>query len=677
MGALLYTHTSPGRGETGADISAIPTDAIERVEILRDGASAQYGSDAIAGVMNIILKKNTNGSALTLRSGITSKGDGEMFGLSLNSGSTVGEKGFVNYTIDFSKVNLANRPGKVDAAGETADFGAPLATVNSFLAKYPDAGNINGSPETAAAKFLVNGGFNFSEQTQFYYNAAYVYKKVNSFANYRTPYWRTLAEYPYLKDLFGDGTPASYVGYVPTFIGDLNDYNATIGYKSTQNGWNTDVSLTAGGNKQTYVVSNSQNRSKDALGNFIYGAATPISFRPGGSASNHIVGNVDISKVLSDKISIGFGSEFRTENFEIIAGDEASYIGSGADSFQGNTPENSGKYNRYNIGGYFDVAYDITKDLLLNGTVRYKNYSDFGGASVFKLSSRYKFADDKVNLRASYSTGFRAPSLHQNYTEKSQSSFQAGGAIVVTGLINNVSTSARINGIPKLSPEKSENLTLGIGLKPAKNLSITIDYYDIKVKDRIILGNLIDFGQGGQAFFVNAMDSKTIGLDFVASYRNIALGKARLDLNLSGNQTLTNKRVGAVNNPASVAALGVSVLDETQEHLLFSSRPQYKYILGSDITFGKWGFNLSNTLFGPTKFKNAGLDDRLRIQFETKIVTDLGINYTASKKLTIGANVNNLFNVLPKWNFKEDKAGGQAIINNPTAIKQQDPCTLR
>lgn len=672
MSALLYTQTSPGRGETGADISAIPTDAIERVEILRDGASAQYGSDAIAGVMNIILKKNTNGSALTLRSGISSKGDGEMFGLSLNSGSTVGEKGFVNYTIDFSKVNLANRPGKVDAAGEVADFGATLATVNSFLTKYPDAGNINGSPETAAAKFLVNGGFNFSEQTQFYYNAAYVYKKVNSFANYRTPYWRTLTEYPYLKDLFGNGTAASYVGYVPTFIGDLNDYNATIGYKSTQDGWNTDVSLTAGGNKQTYVVSNSQNRSKDAQGNFIYGSATPISFRPGGSAFNHIVGNVDISKVLSDKISIGFGSEFRTENFEIIAGDEASYIGSGADSFQGNTPENSGKYNRYNIGGYFDVAYDITKDLLLNGTVRYENYSDFGGATVFKLSSRYKFADDKVNLRASYSTGFRAPSLHQIYTEKSQSSFQAGGAIVVTGLINNVSTSARINGIPKLDPEKSENLTLGIGLKPTKDFSITIDYYDIKVKDRIILGNLIDFGQGGQAFFVNAMDSKTIGLDFVASYRNIALGKGKLALNLSGNQTLANERVGAVNNPASVAALGVSVLDETQEHLLFSSRPQYKYILGTDLNIGNWGFNLSNTLFGPTKFKNAGLDDRLRIEFETRIVTDLGINYAASKKLTIGANVNNLFNVLPKWNFKEDKAGGQAIINNPTAIKQQE-----
>jgi iron complex outermembrane receptor protein len=271
MSALVYTQTSPGRGETGSDISAIPTDAIERVEILRDGASAQYGSDAIAGVMNIILKKNTTIGSATIRSGITSKGDGEMFGISLNNGSTVGENGFINYTIDFSKVALANRPGKVNADGEAADFGASLSVVNAFLAKMPDAGNINGSPETASAKFLINGGEKFNDNTQMYYNAAYVYKKVNSFANYRTPYWRSVADMPYLADLFAGGNPANYMGYVPTFEGDLNDYNATLGYKSVKNGWNTDASITTGGNSQIYGVSNSQNRSKDSNGNFIYG----------------------------------------------------------------------------------------------------------------------------------------------------------------------------------------------------------------------------------------------------------------------------------------------------------------------------------------------------------------------------------------------------------------------
>ncbi|MFV8354692.1 TonB-dependent receptor [Flavobacterium sp. XS1P32] len=737
MSSLLYTQTSPGRGETGSDISAIPTDAIERVEILRDGASAQYGSDAIAGVMNIILKKNTNYGSATLRSGITSEGDGEMIGVSLNNGSTVGDRGFVNYTIDFSKVSLANRPGKVDggttnlgsddespSGGEYMDFvyvnpndpdnyvnGATQASIladnaagrqqiNSFLTRSPDAGNVNGSPETAAAKFLVNGGINYTENTQLYYNAAYVYKKVNSFANYRTPYWRTLNDFPYLLNLFGDGVNASsYVGYVPTFTGDLNDYNATIGYKSVKNDWNTDVSLTTGGNKQTYTVSNSHNRSKDANGDFIYGGSTPITFRPGGTSFNHIVGNIDISKVLSDKVSIGFGSEFRTENFEIIAGDEASYVGIGADSFQGNTPENSGKFNRYNLGGYFDLAYDVTEDFLINGTVRYEDYSDFGGATVWKLSSRYKFLEDKITLRGSLSTGFRAPSLHQIYTQKSQSSFQAGGAIVVTGLINNVSSAARQNGIQKLDSEKSKNLTLGFGLKPSKDFSFTLDYYNIKVKDRVLLSNEIAFEDtfdsdkgiyvptNQQSFFVNGMDTKTSGLDIVASYKNIVLGAGKLALNFSGNYTFVNERDGAVKDPESVKNLkgnsniidgkevfvleGQTIIDATQEALLFTSRPKFKYILGGDYEIGKFGFSLNNTVFGPTKFKNAGMSDDLRIEFLTKVVTDLGVTFSATEKLTLALNVNNLLNVLPEWNFKAENAAGTAILNDPAQVKNQ------
>jgi iron complex outermembrane receptor protein len=669
MSSLVYTQTSPGRGETGSDISAIPTDAIERVEILRDGASAQYGSDAIAGVMNIILKKNTTIGSTTLRSGITGKGDGEMFGISLNNGSTVGEKGFINYTIDFSKVALANRPGTVNADGEAADFGASLTDVNAFLAKMPDAGNVNGSPETVAAKFLVNGGVQYNDQTQLYYNAAYVYKKVNSFANYRTPYWRTVASMPYLADLFAGGNAANYIGYVPTFEGDLNDYNATLGYKSVKNGWNTDASITTGGNSQMYTVSNSQNRSKDSNGNFIYGAATPISFKPGGTTFNHYVGNIDISKNINEKLSLGFGSEFRTENFEILVGDEASYVGSGADSFQGNTPENSGKFNRYNLGAYLDLAYDFNKDFLVNGTVRYENYSDFGSKTVWKVSSRYKFAEDKVTFRTSLSTGFRAPSLHQIYTQKSQSSFVPGQGIVVEGLINNVSSAARASGVPKLGAENSVNFTAGFGFKPTKNFNLTLDYYDIKVNDRIVLGNTIEFSPTNtSAFFVNGIDSRTSGIDLVTGYKNIQLGSGKMALNLSGNYTFQNEREGAVKNPASVIAVGQSVIDATQEALLFTSRPKFKFIGGVDYEVGKWGLSLNNTLFGPTKFKNAGMSDDLRVEFLTKMVTDLGINLSASKKLTVSLNVNNLFNVLPKWEFKAENAAGAKILAGTSTV---------
>ena len=665
LSSLLYVQTSPGRGETGADISAIPTDAIERVEILRDGASAQYGSDAIAGVMNIILKKSTNGGSVTARSGVTSEGDGEMIGVSLNNGSTVGDKGYINYTVDFSKVKLANRPGTVDAAGEAGDFGASLSDVQAFLAKKPDAGNINGSPETAAAKFLVNGGFELSDETSLYYNAAYVYKKVNSFANYRTPYWRTLnPANPYLADFFGDGTAASYLGYVPTFVGDLNDYNATLGYKAVKNGWNTDASVTVGGNSQTYSVTNSQNRSdiQDANGNNVYQENSPITFQPGGTAFNHIVGNLDISKIVSDKVSIGFGTEFRTENFEVIEGDKASWDGIGADSFAGNRPENSGKWNRYNLGAYFDVAYDVTENFLINGTLRHEEYSDFGGATVWKLSSRYKFADDKITLRGSVSTGFRAPTLHQIYTQKAQYSFVAGQGIQVSGIINNVSPQARILGVPQLDAEKSTNVTVGIGAKPSKNFNFTVDYYNIKVEDRIVLGDRQDTQFGNVAFFSNSFDSRTSGLDVVANYNNILLGEGKLGFNLSGNVTLQNERISDVRNNSFGATL---------DALMFTSRPDTKWILGANYEIGKFGFSLNNTYFGKTTFKQDGLNANLRTEFTPKVVTDLGITFSATEKLTLALNVNNLLNVLPEWQFKAENAAGTAILNDPAQVKNQ------
>ncbi len=683
MSSLVYTQTSPGRGETGADISAIPTDAIERVEILRDGASAQYGSDAIAGVMNIILKKNTNGGSATLRTGITGKGDGKMYGISINNGSTIGEKGFINYTIDFSKIGLANRPGILSAADEAAYWGVPLARTQAFLALKPDGGNINGAPETVAAKFEMNGGNELSSTTNLYYNAAYIVKKVNSYANYRAPYWRNVSDMPYLASLYGTGTAASYIGYVPTFIGDLNDYNATLGFKSKINGWVSDASLTAGGNSQDYTVTNSQNRSKDGAGNFIYAPNPNIyigqnTFRPGGTKFKHLVGNIDISKVVAENVSIGFGSEVRTENFEVTAGDKQSYDGVGADSYQGNTPENSGKFNRYNLGAYFDMAWDVTKDFLINGTIRGENYSDFGTATVWKVSSRYKALDNKLTFRGSASTGFRAPSLHQIYTEKSQSTF-AGGSIQVTGIINNVSTAARTNGVPKLTPEKSTNLTFGIGLKPSRNFNVTVDYYNIKVKDRIVLGNLVDFGAGGQAFFVNGINSITSGIDFVAEYKNLKAGNGKLGFNLSGNYTTANKVDGAVNNPASVKALtgtlaGQTVFNATQDALMFTSRPKFKYIFGISYDLGDWGFSLNNTTFGPTKFKQADFSNPgLYTEFKTANVTDLGINYAATKKLSIAFNINNFLNVIPKYTIKSDgSASANAIVNNPALLRNED-----
>ena len=669
--ALLYTQTSPGRGETGADISAIPQGAIERVEILRDGASAQYGSDAIAGVMNIILKEDANNGSVTFTGGMTTEGDGETYGVSINNGVSLGETGFLNYTMDLSKRELANRPGTVDAAGEAGDFGADLADVQSFLSKYPDANNVNGSPETTAAKFALNLGIDVSENAEVYGNAAYVYKKVNSFANYRTPYWRTQADFPYLADFFPNGDNGEYIGYVPTFDGDLNDYNATVGIRGNKNGWISDVSFTVGGNEQTYLVSNSHNRNGtlNADGTFKYRENSPILFDVGGTKFTHAVGNIDITRRLSDVVGIAFGSEFRSETFTVIQGTESSYEDGGPDSFAGNDPRNSGSFNRYNFGGYADIALDLTDDFLINGTARIENYSDFGSASVWKVSSRYKLADDKITLRASASTGFRAPSLHQIYTQKAQYSFVPGSGIQVGGLINNVSREARLLGLPALKPEKSTNFTVGIGYKPNYKFRMTLDYYNIAVEDRVILSTEIGATEAGDtaldalltannlsdlSFFVNGLDTRTSGIDFVASYRGVPVGSGSLGVNLSGNYTLSNEREGKVKNPLLVEQAGQTVSNATQEALFFTSRPKFKVILGLDLKAGKLVASLNNTLFGPTEFRQQGLDAGLYTEFTSKVVTDLALSYLLTEKITVAFNVNNLLNVLPEWSFKAD-----------------------
>jgi iron complex outermembrane receptor protein len=672
--ALIYTQTSPGRGESGADISGIPVDAIKRIEVLRDGASAQYGSDAIAGVVNIILKDNAEGGSITARAGMTHERDGKTGGLSLNKGIALGDRGFVNYTVDVSKVNLSNRPGTVDAKGEAGDFGADLnKDVLPFLAAHPDAGNINGSPATKAGKAEVNTRYNLSDTTSVYANAAYIHKQVDSYANYRTPYWRP-TDYGLLH---AAGSP--YAGYGPTFVGTLDDYNATGGTKFLLGDWNADLSLTYGGNRQKYGISNSVNRGmQDDYLAHVISTPSPTSFDGGGVKFSHWVLNGDVSKQMSKAVNVYAGTELRHEKYETVAGDPASYYGSGADSYAGNSPQNSFPSSRSNYGAYAGATWDITDSLLIDGTGRYEKYTDFGSAFVWKLSSRLKLSE-QLTLRASASTGFRAPSLAQIYTQKAQYSFVAGGAIQVSGLVNNISPAAEALQVPKLKAEKSDNITLGLGFKPTNDTSITVDYYDIKVKDRIVLSTeikptgvasnpldqqLSKYGIVSASFFVNALTSRTSGIDYVASQRNIPFASGKMTLNLSGNYSLKNERQGAVNNPGLIAATGQSVLNPTTEALMFTSRPKFKTILGAEWDYKQLNLSLNNTVFGPTHFRNAGMDDNLEVAFKTKTVTDFAVNYNLTESMTLSLNMNNMFNVTPSWHFNALNQKGQALLND-------------
>lgn len=728
LSSLLYVQFAPGRGETGADLSGIPTDAIKRVEILRDGASAQYGSDAIAGVMNVILKDKFEYSSLNVISGVTSKGDGGTYGLSFNSGTNFAKNGFINYTIGFNQTDNAVRSGIIDPLVEIATFGSysgpnsesdpANANIINFLKINPTGGNINGTGATTAAKFSYNLGIPISENTQFYSNAAFVAKKVLSNANYRTPYWRKDFGLLHITDpngvnYTGDNTLNSagvelykgYMGYMPTFEGDLKDYNATLGIKNESNGWSTDASITIGGNEQLYSVNNTINRG--------LGAKSPTSFKPGGFSFNHVVGNIDVSKAVTSQLNIAFGGEARSETYQIIAGDTASYTKEGANSFPGIRAENARTNSRFNMGAYLNVTYDITENFLIEGAVRSEKYSDFGSASVWKLSSRLKLLEDKIVLRGSISTGFRAPTLHQIYAQSTQASF-AGGTIVLSGLFNNISKEAFALGIPRLTPEKSDNITLGLGINPISNLSLTLDYYNITISDRIVysssittddrklavptteLGRILkgssvgagNFDLQSVQFFINGIKTQTQGLDVVASYKNLELGTGKLGINVAGNFTLSNEIVGSPNTPKIIAAAGASILNAQIRSLLTEGRPQYKVIGGLDYSIGNWNIVVNNTMFGPTKFQdldngfaysdfsitpvngskaNSNVMNDIKQVFSSAIVTDLNVGYAFSKNISASFTVNNLFNVLPTWKLEAQNADGQVVLSDATS----------
>ena len=671
LSSLLYVQFAPGRGETGADLSGIPIDAIKRVEILRDGASAQYGSDAIAGVMNVILKDKIQYGTLTFNGGVTHKGDGENYGVAYNGGSTFASNGFINYTVDFSQTNDAVRSGTIHRPTEKAIFGGNAsadAAIDAFLNVYPTANNINGTGETQAAKFNYNLGIPAGgDNSQFYSNAALVFKKVYSHANYRAPYWRLdngllHKRIPGAPNYTGGNNPLyeGYIGYVPTFDGDLLDYHATVGFKNIKNGWNHDVSATFGGNQQLYTVENTVNAS--------LGAASPTYFKPGGYRFSHIVGNYDISKSVMDNLSIAFGTEVRSESYKIIAGDTASYSGEGANSFPGIRAENASTNNRFNLGAYVDASWDITDAWLLNGAVRGEKYSDYGSSFVWKVSSRYKLADKAV-IRASISTGFRAPSLHQIFAQSTQAGF-FNGVVQLSGLFNNRSKQAFLLGIPKLKEEESTNFTVGLGLTPVKNLSITLDYYNINIDDRIVLSPSISttdqttalyqiMQQAGVVnvqFFINGIETRTQGLDLVASYRNLSLGSGMLNINLAGNYTLSNEVIGEPNNPPAIASAGASIMNAQIKSILTESRPEYKAVVGFDYKIKKLGISLNNTVFGPTRFQdldNGGaVMNNIKQEFKTAVVTDLNLGYDFTNRISAFIAVNNLFNVLPEWELK-------------------------
>jgi len=644
--ALIYVNDTPGKGEVGTDLKSIPSAALQNVEVLRDGASAQYGSDAIAGVINIILKNSVGKSAVNLFSGITSKGDGFNAGADFNTGIRVAKNGSLNLTLGYTSQNNTNRAGSV-----TKDelFGAD----NAWTQANPGLGMIIGQPETKVANLFVNFELPTGETGKFYAFGGTTYRNGTSYALYRTPYWVT-------SD-FGLLTPQgqAYNGFQPEFKTDVYDYNITSGWKGMFGKWNVDGSATFGSNAVDYVVGNTINTS--------LGANSPTRFKAGGHQFSNIIGNIDINRNFG-AVVLGAGIEARNENFQAKAGDEASYTGSGAQSFPGLQPQNELNKNRQNIGAYMNAEWDVTKNLLLGGTVRYEKFSDFGNNVSWKGNARYKLLDDKLVFRGSVSTGFRAPSLHQIYYSNVQTKITAN-TVANQGTFNNDSQIVRSDlGVAKLNAEKAFNMTAGFAVKPLTNLTITADVYRIKIKDRVLFSGDIGYKTGAPGsptltnpvevvlnnnkiislkFFTNAVNTVTEGVDFVANYYTSAIGTGRFGVIAAFNYNET-KIVDNIAVPSILAENGYSenFFDRKEQSRIISARPKTKTVLSLSYDISKFNFNLNNTYFGSVKWQHA-TDPAKDQTFSGKVITDMVLTYKITKDLKVSGVVNNLFNIYP------------------------------
>ena len=534
--ALVNVNGSIGRGSVGTDLNSIPSNAVDKIELLRDGAAAQYGSDAVAGVINITLKRNINKGSASLLYGFNpstyqaythanrgnfvnsidpiyidrSVTDGQKIQATVNYGWQLGKiKGsFINFSLYVEKreptIRSGERTGDVDSrkAGDSAST-ALLGT----LGVTRDAFQIRtGQSRVTNYEGVVNGELKLyaDRNSKFYFNVIKSFRDGNSAGFYRLPYQNS-------------NIPAIYAkGFLPEINSAINDQSITVGVKGDlKDDWKYDLSQVAGGNSFEFIIDNSLNVSawyNDANSE----AAKKRKFNAGQFIFNQYTTNIDVTKSFKNSINLNlaFGLENRTEQYKQVAGEEASWANytrytngkvdvyngtpknfllannstsapaGGAQVFAGLTDSNASDNIRISQALYADVEITPVKGLLINGALRFENYSDFGTNLSSKLGVRYTIVDG-LNIRASYSTGFRAPSLQQKYLAKT-TSLVAAGVINYEATLPNNSRAAELLGIPSLRPEISESFSIGATFKE-KQFSITVDYFSTKVTDRIIL----------------------------------------------------------------------------------------------------------------------------------------------------------------------------------------------
>ncbi|HET9056147.1 MAG TPA: TonB-dependent receptor [Chitinophagaceae bacterium] len=633
-----------GRGSSGVDMNGFPQASVDRLEILRDGASAQYGSDAIAGVINIILKKDIN--ALSMNAGWSgywdtkfnarkfnagnqyySAGpvDGNTFTFSFNNGNAIGKNGgFINYSVNFLT------QGKTYRQADTVNWATnknSLQYINTSRRAFGDA-----SLTTVGGIYNMEIPTSSSKKTSFYSFGGYNYKASDAFAYSRN--WSARPErfpvddqgnridVPSILRTATDGE----VYYNPHIQTHITDVSFAAGLKgTTTNNWNWDLSNNIGYNNFHYYGDKTFNAS-------LIGQSTPNHFDDGGFNLLQNTLNLDFNKSIKsvgEGLNLGLGAEFRYERYTIYAGEEKSYKGyspnplyypnvdedrqpaSGSQGFPGFSNTDEVKADRTNIAAYADAALDVTKAWLVDAAVRIENYSDFGFVSTVKLATRVK-ATNNFNIRGSVSTGFRAPSLAQINFSNTLTSF-SNGQLVQSLIAPNTSQITKAAGIPDLKEEKSVNASIGFAWKPVKQFTLTIDGYLVKVKDRVVLSGLFSKDDptlspaftsqfpaevSTAQFFANAVNTTNYGLDIVADYSTKWENKS-LRILLAGN--IQNLEIDAIHVPPALNDTKLhqkTFYSDREEAFLKASAPKEKFSLGVDYTVNKIGFGAHFTYFG-------------------------------------------------------------------------------
>ncbi len=697
--ALVNINGTIGKGSVGNDLNSIPVAAIERIEVLRDGAASQYGSDAIAGVINVVLKNSTD-LQINTHYGRQYEGDGQNINLGLSKGFKIGSKGFVSIALDARLRDSTNRSG---------DF---LGTVFSGTAAAdPDLITRNGGWDRTNNMHVGNsnvdnygGSLNFAlplgKSTEVYATAMAGYRNGRGSGFYRYPKQATQV------------VPELYPrGFLPAIRSIIWDRSLIAGVKGTAKGWRWDLSNTLGGNSFRFDVSNSNNASM--------GTNSPREFYSGTLRLNQNTTNFDIAKDFGEKIGLksfntAFGAEFRVDNYQIIEGEEASWrdydntatsggkVG-GAQVFPGFQPSNALNENRTVAAVYADLETDLTERFLVNGAARFENYSDFGSAFAGKLALRYKFAD-QFSLRGAVSNGFRAPSIHQFYFNNTSTQFQVVNGNLTpsnTLTVRNDSDIAKALGIDPLKAETSVSFSLGVTSRIADLINITIDAYQIDVNNRVVLagpfrrsnmtvGPVLDAAKipsevGVVQAFFNGLDTRTQGLDIVIA-GSPKLGGGVLDLTFAANfnQTKIEAIKGTSKLPAGKVGENSIQFDRTEQSRIQIGNPRDKFTIAANYRLQKLNVSVRATRFGEVGIWGIAANtatpdpnDFLDEFFAPRIVTDLSIGYKLTKNLRLTVGANNLLNVLPDTQqfFRTNEAALEGTIQygNTTVAPLNDP----